>query len=149
MKILLYLYPKSWRERYGEEFLYLLEQQKLSVKDVVDIIVNAFDTRLVMLLEEMMEMKIVEGLLGKSLRFRFIFFGILIVSAMTIGYLLSRNVINITAFSTSTVLLMGVGLGIFLGYAFGFTRGVLRVVRTAEGTDVLLPKGILKFERDK
>ena len=34
--ILVRLYPRSWRARYGEEFLDLLEQRPLSPSDVLD-----------------------------------------------------------------------------------------------------------------
>ncbi|WP_438347866.1 hypothetical protein ACP8HI_19685 [Paenibacillus sp. FA6] len=51
MKILLKLYPKKWRNRYGDEFLFLLEKRNLSFKNVTDIILNALDTRLLLFVE--------------------------------------------------------------------------------------------------
>ena len=43
--ILVRLYPRSWRARYGEEFLDLLEQRPLSPSDVLDILLAAGDAR--------------------------------------------------------------------------------------------------------
>jgi hypothetical protein len=43
--ILLRLYPRSWRARYGEEFLDLLEQRPISPSDVLDVVVSAVDAR--------------------------------------------------------------------------------------------------------
>lgn len=46
MKYLLCLYPKAWRERYGEEFEALLEQRTGRPSDVLDIILGGVDARL-------------------------------------------------------------------------------------------------------
>jgi hypothetical protein len=43
---LLALYPKAWRQRYGEEFLALLEETPLSARAVADCLVGALDARL-------------------------------------------------------------------------------------------------------
>jgi hypothetical protein len=40
------LYPRRWRERYGEEFLALLESQPSSIGGFVDVLAGAFDARL-------------------------------------------------------------------------------------------------------
>ncbi len=40
------LYPGAWRERYGEEFVAMLEQSPASVKDVLDVTLGALDARL-------------------------------------------------------------------------------------------------------
>ncbi len=43
---LLRLYPRAWRERYGEEFLAALDDRPLHWQQVVDIISAAIDARL-------------------------------------------------------------------------------------------------------
>lgn len=40
---LIYLYPRTWRARYGDEFCAVLDQQRLTIADVIDIIRGAFD----------------------------------------------------------------------------------------------------------
>lgn len=40
---LIRLYPRSWQERYGEEFLALLEQESLTLRTIIDILRSAFD----------------------------------------------------------------------------------------------------------
>ena len=42
---LVYLYPRAWRWRYGEEFAALLEQQPLSPALVIDVVRGALDAR--------------------------------------------------------------------------------------------------------
>lgn len=44
-RLLLRLYPRAWRERYGEEFAALLAQQPLTWEGVLDIGRGAFDAR--------------------------------------------------------------------------------------------------------
>lgn len=46
MSRLLGLYPRTWRERYGEEFLALISERPPSFADRVDIIRGAVDARL-------------------------------------------------------------------------------------------------------
>ena len=46
MRWLLRLYPKAWRDRYGEEFLTLLEECQPSLLDRFDIALGALDARL-------------------------------------------------------------------------------------------------------
>jgi len=46
MTKLLKLYPKKWRERYGQEFEALLEQHELSVPDRIDVIAGGANVRL-------------------------------------------------------------------------------------------------------
>ena len=43
---LLRLYPRAWRERYGVEFLAIVEPGRLSVQQVIDIVSGAIDARL-------------------------------------------------------------------------------------------------------
>jgi hypothetical protein len=40
------LYPRAWRERYGEEFGALLEERRASLSDVCDVALGALDARL-------------------------------------------------------------------------------------------------------
>lgn len=40
---LIYLYPRAWRQRYGDEFGAVLEQQRLTAADVMDIARGALD----------------------------------------------------------------------------------------------------------
>lgn len=37
------LYPRAWRERYGPEFMALLEEQPLTLRSVLDIVRGALD----------------------------------------------------------------------------------------------------------
>lgn len=46
MSGLLRLYPRSWRERYGEEFAALISERPPSLSDRVDIVRGAVDARL-------------------------------------------------------------------------------------------------------
>ncbi len=46
MSALLRLYPRAWRERYGDELLALLEDRPASPLDLVDLARGAFDARL-------------------------------------------------------------------------------------------------------
>ncbi|HEV8190449.1 MAG TPA: ClpX C4-type zinc finger protein [Ktedonobacterales bacterium] len=41
--LLLWLYPRSWRRRYGEEFAALLAQQRLTLNGVLDLARGAYD----------------------------------------------------------------------------------------------------------
>jgi hypothetical protein len=43
---LLLLYPRAWRERYGEEFLAMIGAEALTLSRLVDIIRGAIDARL-------------------------------------------------------------------------------------------------------
>jgi hypothetical protein len=46
MKALVRLYPKAWRERYGEEFAAVLAGQKATVGMIVDVLGGALDAHL-------------------------------------------------------------------------------------------------------
>ncbi len=46
MRKLVYLYPRAWRARYGEEFLALLDEQAPTPRVVVDLILGAVDAHL-------------------------------------------------------------------------------------------------------
>ena len=43
---LLWMYPRAWRDRYGEEFLEMLGGRDLMRSQVIDIVVGAVDARL-------------------------------------------------------------------------------------------------------
>src|SRR4051812_4811648 len=45
-RTLLRLYPHHWQQRYGDEFLALLEQQRMTVKVVVDVVLGALDAHM-------------------------------------------------------------------------------------------------------
>ena len=45
-RLLVRLYPTAWRERYGEEFLDLLEERPVGPFDVADVVLGAIDARL-------------------------------------------------------------------------------------------------------
>ena len=40
------LYPRAWRERYGEEFIALLEERGTSVIDALDVALGALDAHM-------------------------------------------------------------------------------------------------------
>ena len=46
MSSLVYLYPRAWRERYGDEFLELLEGRPATPRLAADVILGAIDARL-------------------------------------------------------------------------------------------------------
>lgn len=46
IELLLACYPARWRERYGEEFAFVLESRPLGPFDVVDVLLGALDARL-------------------------------------------------------------------------------------------------------
>ena len=46
MRWLLRPYPRAWRDRYGEEFLALLERQPATFRVVLDVLAGALDARL-------------------------------------------------------------------------------------------------------
>jgi hypothetical protein len=43
---LLRLYPRAWRDRYGDEFLALLDDRALGITEIADIALGALDARL-------------------------------------------------------------------------------------------------------
>jgi len=46
MNTLMRLYPRAWRERYGDELVALLEEHPATLADLVDLMRGAFDARL-------------------------------------------------------------------------------------------------------
>jgi hypothetical protein len=45
-RLLLRLYPKPWRQRYGDELLELLESGRLGIQGAIDVVAGAIDARL-------------------------------------------------------------------------------------------------------
>lgn len=148
MKWLLYLYPKKWRRRYGDELLYILENRKLSFKEVIDICFNAIDARVLHAVEWMMtsNQKLSDMMLQSILK-RSLIFAIVIFIGFFGGYWLANHTPSILELPPKSLLLIGVGIGVFLGYVVGFVRGIMRVLDITEKKDVFLPTGNLKFEK--
>lgn len=61
------LYPRAWRERYGEEFLALLEERPASVKDLLDVARGALDAWLRPQVVSERKMVVVERMRGSVL----------------------------------------------------------------------------------
>jgi hypothetical protein len=139
MKWLIHLYPKKWRQRYGDEFLYILENRNLSIKEVIDVCINAMDARFLNLVEGIINMdkKIRDVLLGSVLN-RFLIFGSVIFIGMFGGYWIGNNTPSILEVSPKSLLLIGVGLGLFVGYVVGVARGIMRVINVTQKGDVFL-----------
>jgi hypothetical protein len=148
MKWLIYLYPKKWRKRYGEEFLYILENRKLSIVDIIDIFVNAIDTRILFLVKGVayMEKKLRDFMNDANWK-RLVVFGIAVAIGLFGGYWLANNTPSILQWSPKVLLLTGVGMGLIIGYIFGVVRGILRVVNATKKEDIFLPTGKLKFDK--
>ncbi|WP_407272680.1 hypothetical protein [Radiobacillus sp. PE A8.2] len=148
MKWLIHLYPKKWRKRYEEEFLYILENRNLSFKEVIDIFINAMDARFINLVEGIIEMdkKIRDVMLGSVFN-RFLIIGSIIFIGMFGGYWIGNNTPSILEISPNSLLLIGVGLGLFIGYVIGVARGIMRVINVTQKEDVFLPTGKLKFDK--
>lgn len=150
MKWLIHLYPKKWRDRYGEEFLYILENRSLSFKEVIDVGVNALDARILNLVEGVFDMnnKVREIMLGSVLK-RFLIIASIVLLGSVGGYWLGTNTSSISELSPIAVLLIGLGSGLFIGYVAGVVRGIMRVITVAQKEDVFLPNGKLKFNKSE
>lgn len=148
MKWLIHLYPKKWRKRYEDEFLYILENRNLSFKEVIDVFINAIDARFLNLVEGIINMdkKIRDVMLGSVLN-RFLIFGSAIFIGVFGGYWIANNTPSILEMSPKLLLLIGVGMGLFIGYVVGVARGILRVINVTKKEDVFLPTGKLKFDK--
>ncbi|MDP1421882.1 hypothetical protein Q8G35_26880 [Peribacillus simplex] len=148
MKWLIHLYPKKWRKRYEEEFLYILENRNLSFKEVIDVFINAMDARFLNLVEGIINMdkKIRDVMLGSVLN-RFLIIGSVIFIGTFGGYWIGNNTPSILEISPKSLLLIGVGLGLFIGYVVGVARGIMRVINVTQKEGVFLPTGKLKFDK--
>ncbi|WP_051577991.1 hypothetical protein [Sporolactobacillus terrae] len=150
MKWLIHLYPKKWRERYGDECLYILENKKLSFKEVVDLCINAMDARFLIFVEAMIHLdKKMRDVMLASLLNRFLIIGSALFLGTFGGYWLGTVTPSILELSPKLLLLIGVGLGLFIGYVIGVVRGIMRVVHVTQKKDVLLPTGKLKFDKSR
>ncbi|AKR12578.1 hypothetical protein [Bacillus thuringiensis] len=148
MKWLINLYPKKWRKRYGDEFLYILEKRELSLKEIIDVFINAMDVRLLNLVEEIINMdKKIRDIMLHSVFNRFLIVGSIILLGLLGGYFIANYTPSISELSSKSLLLIGVGLGIFVGYVIGLVRGIMRVIKVTQKEDVFLPTGKLKFDK--
>ncbi|WP_259418237.1 hypothetical protein [Bacillus toyonensis] len=148
MKWLINLYPKKWRKRYGDEFLYILEKRKLSWKEIIDVFINAMDARLLNLVEEIINMdKKIRDIMLHSVFNRFLIVGSIILLGLLGGYFIANYTPSISELSSKFLLLIGVGLGVFVGYVIGLVRGIIRVIKVTQKEDVFLPTGKLKFDK--
>ncbi|RNF39194.1 hypothetical protein [Planococcus salinus] len=148
MKWLVHLYPKKWRNRYGEEFLDILENRELSIKEVLDVMVNAIDARFLNLVEELMGVdKKFRNIMLQSVLKRFLILGTVILLGLFGGYWLANAAPSVLELPASAILLIGAALGLFSGYVIGLARGITRVVKTTQKEDVYLPTGKLKFDK--
>lgn len=133
MKWLIRLYPKKWRKRYGDEFLYILENRKLSFKESIDILINAMDARFLHLVEWIINMdKKIRDMMLRSVLNRFLIIGLVIFIGMFGGYWIGNNTPSILELSPKLLLLISVGLGLFIGYVIGMARGILRVINVTQ-----------------
>ncbi|MFF2242259.1 hypothetical protein ACFVUU_29800 [Bacillus thuringiensis] len=148
MKWLINLYPKKWRKRYGDEFLYILGKRELSLKEIIDVFINAMDARLLNLVEEIINMdKKIRDIMLHSVFNRFLIVGAIILLGLLGGYFIANYTPSISELSSKSLLLIGVGLGIFVGYVIGLVRGIMRVIKVTQKEDVFLPTGKLKFDK--
>lgn len=150
MKWLIHLYPKKWRNRYEDEFLYILENRSLSFKEVIDVFINAMDARFLNLVEGMVNMdkKVSDVMFGSVLK-RFLIIGSIILLGSFGGYWIGNNTSSILEISPKALLLIGIGLGLFVGYVVGVARGIMRVIKVTQKEDVFLPNGKLKFNKSE
>ncbi|WP_028402020.1 hypothetical protein [Ectobacillus panaciterrae] len=149
MKWLIYMYPKKWRARYEEEFLLILEERRFSLKDFVDIFVNAIDTRLLNLVEDVIVMNNkLRDVMLQSIFMRFLIISSVIALGAGGGFWIASGTPAIEELSPKMVLLIGIGLGAFVGYVLGVARGILRVVNVAQKEDIFFPTGTLKFDKE-
>ncbi|MBU3157631.1 hypothetical protein [Clostridium estertheticum] len=148
MKWVIHLYPKRWRERYEDEFLYVLEKRKLSFKEVIDVFVNAMDARLLNLVEVIIIMgNKISDIMLKSVFKRSLILGTVILLGLLSGYFLSKNTPSLVDISPQMILLIGVCAGLFIGYVVGLISGIMRVIKVTKKEDVFLPTGKLKFDK--
>src|SRR5699024_3334039 len=122
--------------------------RKLSISEVIDIFINAMDTRMLILAEGLINMeKKIKELMLESVWKRAIIIGLVIAIGFGGGYLISQNTPSIFNLSPQWLLLIGVSLGLFMGYVLGIVRGILRVVNVTQREDVILPTGRLRFDK--
>ncbi|MEN1968156.1 hypothetical protein WMZ97_08795 [Lentibacillus sp. N15] len=91
-----------------------------------------------------MDKKIHDFMLS-SVSHRLLIIGPVIFLGMFGGYWIGNNTPSILNLSPKILLLLGVGLGLFVGYVFGVARGIIRVIHVTQKKDVFLPTGKLKL----
>lgn len=65
LRLLLHLYPAVWRERYEEEFVALLEARGLTITDIFDIMLGAWDARRHLVKKEQEQWAVTENITVK------------------------------------------------------------------------------------
>lgn len=150
MKWLIRLYPKKWRQRYGDEFLDILENRDISFREVIDVILNAMDARFLSLVERIIDMKKkIRDILFGSIVARYLIIGSAIFIGGFGGYWISKSIPTFLEMQPKLLLIIGVCMGLFVGYIAGVARGILRVINVTKKEEVFLPTGKLKFEQSK
>lgn len=148
MKWLIRLYPRKWRRRYEDEFMCILENRDISFREVIDVIINAIDARFLDLVEGMINMnKKIHDIMFDSIVARYLVIGSAMFIGLFGGYWISKSIPEFLEIQPKLLLIIGVGMGLFVGYIVGVARGILRVINVTKKEDVFLPTGKLKFEK--
>lgn len=148
MKWLIRLYPKKWRQRYEDEFLDILENRDMSFRELIDVIINAMDARFLDLVEGMINMnKKIHDIMFDSIVARYLIIGSAMFIGLFGGYWISKSIPEFLEIQPKLLLIIGVGMGLFVGYIVGVARGILRVINVTKKEEVFLPTGKLKFEK--
>ncbi|HET7704361.1 MAG TPA: hypothetical protein VFK35_13250 [Candidatus Limnocylindrales bacterium] len=92
-RFLVRLYPAAWRERYGEEFVALLEERPVGPFDVADVVLGALDARL-RLRRQAVEAATLKGATTMSLRIGG-FAAILGASIMTTALVVGTGLVSV------------------------------------------------------
>lgn len=133
---ILRLYPRTWRERYEEEFLFVLQQCQPSWRDVLDILFCALTERWISFLRKENEDMNKYVTLYSSLRFLMLLAALLGIALNGYGLLLIRTNLDSTTllgFAAVCILFLLYGLMalrlpneiIQPGLRFGFLCGLL------------------------
>ena len=106
------------------------------------------DARLLNLVEEIINMdKKIRDIMLHSVFNRFLIVGSIILLGLLAGYFIASYTPSISELSSRFLLIIGAGLGIFVGYVIGLVRGIMRVIKVTQKEDVFLPTGKLKFDK--
>lgn len=108
------------------------------------------NARLLNLVERIMTMdKKIREVMLDSVFNRSLIIGSVIFIGMFGGYWIGRSSPSILELAPKAILLIGVGMGLFIGYVIGFARGIMRVIHVTQKEDVFLPTGKLIFDKTK
>ncbi|MFD2627803.1 hypothetical protein [Oceanobacillus kapialis] len=122
MKWLVYVYPKKWREQYGEELEYILKMRKPSIKDVLNILYYAF-------LERLLVGKDMVGTFTNAMlyyiRESFTLFLSIIMVSMLAGSAISKIPFPMIELSMEWVIMLGVFSVVYLLYTTGLLKFVM------------------------